>query len=138
LLVSVRFSQDIVCLQESSGNDKEFEKELLDAYLESCEPHLNKLPELLRVGKRAAEGYLLTGVAATQGKNKKDAHFHTHTIKGSSLQIGGTQVGHAAHELEVAIAGCADGGDLTAAQPALEELQKAFSGFVKAFREYLA
>jgi hypothetical protein len=46
-------------------------------------------------------------------------------------------VGQAAQELEAAIAACADGGDLTTAQPALDALKKAFNDFVAAFREYL-
>ena len=50
------FSQDIAGLQESSGNDKAFERELLDAYLESCEPHLKKLPDLLKVRKEQHKG----------------------------------------------------------------------------------
>ncbi len=61
-----------------------------------------------------------------------------HTIKGSSLQIGGAQVGAAASKLEAAIAACPEGSDLSAALPALAELQAAFEGFVDAFKEYLA
>ncbi len=61
-----------------------------------------------------------------------------HTIKGSSLQIGGALVGAASTKLEAAIAACPEGSDLSAALPALAELQVAFEGFVAAFKDYLA
>ncbi len=32
--------QDVDVLQEASGNDKVFEKKLLDAYQQTCVPHL--------------------------------------------------------------------------------------------------
>lgn len=50
-------------LSQSSGGDKEFEEQLLDAFVESCEPHMKALPGLIKAN------------------DKKGVLFRVHTIK---------------------------------------------------------
>ncbi len=46
------FNQDVDVLQEASGHDKEFEKKLLDAYQQTCLPHLAALEAALLQARR--------------------------------------------------------------------------------------
>jgi hypothetical protein len=48
--------QDVDVLQEASGRDSDFEKQLLEAYQQTCLPHLAALAtELSKAGKRALQ-----------------------------------------------------------------------------------
>ncbi len=58
-----------------------------------------------------------------------------HTVKGSSLQIGGVRVGAAATKLEAVLEKCDK--DLSNVKPELEELQAAYAEFVASFRAYV-
>jgi HPt (histidine-containing phosphotransfer) domain-containing protein len=72
---------DVPRLQESSGCDHNFEKELLDIYIRSCETHLRTAEETLCKGDR------------------KESHLHIHSIKGTSLQLGAPDVARLCKEV---------------------------------------
>jgi hypothetical protein len=63
------FCKDVNALREASGNDIQFERALLDAYRDTCCPHLESLPALLkaRPSVRVSLQYLLTWLVQTKG-----------------------------------------------------------------------
>ena len=75
-------SLDVSRLQETSMDDREFEEELLEIFLSSIDSQLENLKKSL------------------ENKNWKEAYDLSHTIKGSSSQIGGNLVSTLSKDIE--------------------------------------
>ncbi len=102
-------------LNQMSGGDKEFEKDLIESYLEDVEQRINNLSELISVNdtsKIAAEA---------------------HTIKGASLSIGAEKVGNEALALETS----AKQNENSIFARRLNDLSAAFESTKKILLEYI-
>jgi two-component system sensor histidine kinase EvgS len=103
-------------LSEVSGGDVEFEKELVQAFLDSA-------LDLIEV----------FAVAATANDTVK-AVYASHTLKGSSRSIGANQFAMVAEEVEKA----ARGDDLETCRQLEPNLRSAFEQFAQVGTEFLA
>ena len=98
-------------MKDCSGDDVEFEQQLLGAYQSTCQSHITALPEL----------------------DAKQVQFAAHAIKGSSSQIGATKVAAAAAALEDAVKSGKGG------PPAMRSaVVAAYVEFLATFKSYLA
>ncbi len=118
-------------LQEASGHDAAFEKKLLDAYQQTCRPHISALEACL--GNAEGEPDVHSVQESTRARNRKDACFSLHTIRGSSLQIGAARVAEATRALEEEFE-----GDGTEMRRRFKRLEAEFRRFVSVFEEYLS
>jgi HPt (histidine-containing phosphotransfer) domain-containing protein len=69
-------------LSEVTGGDREFERELLGEFLHSTPEMLTRI------------------LAAARGSDPDVLRKAAHAVKGSSLTIGGDELGHLCHEVE--------------------------------------
>ena len=103
-------------IQETSGGDTEFERELIEMYLEDAGQHLENIK--LRLGKQ----------------DFKAIRQSAHTLKGSSANIGALSLERVAFEIERA----AMNDDTPRLSALLPELEENYAGTQQQYRRYVA
>ena len=106
---------DISRIRETSDGDTEFELELIEMYLDDAQSHVDRLEAAVDAGDIAA---------IKQG---------SHTLKGSSANIGAIRMQEASFELEK----CGRDGDAAAAVGLVAPLKEAFAATEIYFKDYL-
>lgn len=76
---------NVARLQETSGGDTEFERELLQIFLEDCAHRLSRLAE------------------AVAQQDDKATHREAHTIKGAALNVGTVRLHALARTMETTL-----------------------------------
>ncbi len=104
---------DLARLEEVTGGDREFERELLEQFVAISPGLITEADAALAAGDAAA---LRTAA---------------HTLKGSGRTIGAERLGEACATLEA----CAAAGDLTGARPALEAVREEWPPLEAVMRE---
>jgi HPt (histidine-containing phosphotransfer) domain-containing protein len=107
---------DLARIQETSGGDLEFERELADVFLEDNDARALRLAEVLTAGDLPSA--------------KREAH----TLKGSSANVGASTLAAHAMRLEQA---CTT-GDLGGAQHAFELVRDELARVKSFLRAYIA
>ena len=107
---------DIIRIQETSDGDHEFEVELIEMYIEDAQLHVDSLATALETSDVA------------------ELKTVSHTLKGSSANIGATGMQQCALEIEHA----ASQGDMSLAKNMLERLLATFGETQTYYTEYLS
>eukprot|EP01091_Cochliopodium_minus_P021096 TRINITY_DN9505_c0_g1_i1.p2 TRINITY_DN9505_c0_g1~~TRINITY_DN9505_c0_g1_i1.p2 ORF type:complete len:129 (-),score=44.27 TRINITY_DN9505_c0_g1_i1:25-411(-) len=112
-------------LQETSMDDREFEEELLEIFVSNIDSQIENLKNSLT------------------NKNWEESYDISHTIKGSSAQLGGDQVSLISKEIE----GELGNPHVSKEKPNEEKFERAFKkfqsleietkNFIDIFKEYL-
>lgn len=107
---------NVARLQETSGGDSDFERELLHIFLDDCAQRLRRLAE------------------AVERQDDKATHREAHTIKGAALNVGTIRLHTLARGMEVQT----PSSDPEAARTAMLELNAEYDRLCADVARYLA